>query len=169
MIAAIDPLAPPPPYAATPLGALLPGRVRVIDVQLVVAEATGIPRLALLTPCQRGAVGEARQVGMYLARELTGRSFGQIARAFGLGHPTTALHAHRRIAARLTAEDGLRRRVELLRHRLRGTDPGVHPCDCATCRALDRAFPGEGIQLALPLRRGRPRALAPARARGACP
>lgn len=43
----------------------------------------------------------ARQVGMYLARELTDKSFPQIGIAFGNRHHTTALYAWRKLAKNL--------------------------------------------------------------------
>lgn len=47
---------------------------------------------------------QARQIGMYLARELTDKSFPQIGIAFGNRHHTTALYAWRKVSQSLKAK-----------------------------------------------------------------
>ena len=47
----------------------------------------------------------ARQVAMYLARELTPLSFPTIARKFGGRDHTTVIHAHKRITASCSRAD----------------------------------------------------------------
>jgi chromosomal replication initiator protein len=49
----------------------------------------------------------ARQVGMYLAREMTDKSFPQIGISFGKRHHTTALYAWRKIAKSAPAKPDL--------------------------------------------------------------
>lgn len=52
-------------------------------------------------------ISHARSLAMYLARELTGRSFAHIARACGGRDHTTALHATQVVKARLAADPSI--------------------------------------------------------------
>jgi chromosomal replication initiation ATPase DnaA len=66
-----------------------PSVTRVMDV---VAERYGITRAALLGPGRTQPATTARQVAMRLVRELTGKSYPEIGRAFQRDH-TTVIHA----------------------------------------------------------------------------
>ncbi len=59
----------------------------------------------------------ARQVAMYLARELTEASLPAIAHHFGGHHHTTVLHACRRVRDRLAVDDGVRNLIARLTER----------------------------------------------------
>ena len=69
-------------------------------IQEAVCAAHGISRDELLSPKRSPRIARARQLAMYLARELTGLSLSEIARAFDRDH-TTVLHAIRAVGGRL--------------------------------------------------------------------
>jgi chromosomal replication initiator protein len=66
------------------------------------AAALSVPVEDLSSAKRTREVVYARQVAMYLARELTSLSLPAIAREFGGRDHTTVLHAHRKIQAQLT-------------------------------------------------------------------
>jgi chromosomal replication initiator protein len=72
----------------------------VTEIQDAVAEALGLSREELLSPRRTPRIARARQLAMYLARELTPLSLAQIAREFNRDH-TTVLHAIRSVNQRL--------------------------------------------------------------------
>lgn len=64
-----------------------------------------IPRQDLLGPCRLQSLVEARHVAMYLAKELTPRSFGTIGRHFGGRDHSTVVSARRKVTRLLAAGD----------------------------------------------------------------
>jgi chromosomal replication initiator protein len=91
-------------------------------IQAVTAEEFGITREALLAHDRRPLLAFARQVAMYLARELTQETLPAIGRQFGGRNHSTVLHAHKKIAADLLVDPKVVDKVHLLRTRLdRGT------------------------------------------------
>jgi chromosomal replication initiator protein len=106
---------------------LLSGRERrgaapqLADVRDAAAAAFGIPIAALVAHDRRPSLSFARQVAMYVARELTGESLPQIGAAFGGRNHSTVLHAHRRIQRGLERDPSIREAVESVRSRLGGT------------------------------------------------
>ena len=74
------------------------------EIQEQTCEAFGIidGRPALEQP--RQPVAFARQVAMYLARELTDATLPAIGRAFGNRNHTTVMHACKRTAERMAAD-----------------------------------------------------------------
>jgi len=79
-------------------------RATLGDIQSASAAALDVPADALIAKDRRPRVALARQIAMYLARELTDASLPAIGRHFGGRNHSTVLHAHRRIAGDL-AED----------------------------------------------------------------
>jgi chromosomal replication initiator protein len=69
-------------------------------IQDAVCAVTGVAREDLLSPRRSPRIAHARQLAMYLARELTPLSLAEIARGFDRDH-TTVLHAIRSVADRL--------------------------------------------------------------------
>jgi chromosomal replication initiator protein len=69
-------------------------------IQDTVCQITGLSREELLSPARSPRVARARQLAMYLARELTPLSLTEIARGFDRDH-TTVMHAIRAVSARL--------------------------------------------------------------------
>jgi chromosomal replication initiator protein len=71
----------------------------VAAIQEAVSSVLGVPRAALLSSQRTPRVARARQLAMYLARELTPLSLAQIAREFDRDH-STVLHALRVVEQR---------------------------------------------------------------------
>jgi Bacterial dnaA protein helix-turn-helix len=82
----------------------LPPRPRVSDVKRAICRERGLTVLDLEGPSRFPAVVRARQVAMYLARQLSAKSFTDIGRFFGGRDHTTALHAYNKIK-RLRSQD----------------------------------------------------------------
>ena len=82
------------------------------------AQEFGVEREALLARDRRPAVASARQVAMYLARELTEHSLPEIGRGIGGRNHTTVLHAVNRVSAAIRSDDSMRGAVDNLRRRL---------------------------------------------------
>lgn len=61
----------------------------------------------------------ARQVAMYLARELTDNSLPKIGREFGGKDHTTVIHAHGKIKNRLETDDSLRLEIENIKNKIK--------------------------------------------------
>jgi chromosomal replication initiation ATPase DnaA len=80
-----------------------PGRITVGRVLEATAAHFGMSPADLLSPRRTQPLTRRRQIGMYAARTVTGRSFKFIANKFGRKDHTTAFHAVRAIQARLDA------------------------------------------------------------------
>ncbi len=78
----------------------------------------GVERQALLARDRRPPVATARQVAMYLARELTGHSLPEIGRGMGGRSHTTVLHAVNRISAAMSSDSDVQNAVDNLRRQL---------------------------------------------------
>jgi chromosomal replication initiator protein len=74
-----------------------PKRVKIEDIQRVVARQYNVSRSDLLSSRRTANVVRPRQVAMYLAKTLTLRSLPEIGRRFGGRDHTTVLHAVRKI------------------------------------------------------------------------
>ena len=104
----------------------LPGPARgsgdptVERIQDAAAAAFGLSRERLLARDRTPDVALARQIAMYLARELTEETLPAIGRRFGGRNHATVLHAHRRVQAELEAGGESRRTVDLLKEQLAG-------------------------------------------------
>ncbi len=101
------------------------GPPTVERIQSLTAEVFGLDRAALLRKDRRASVARARQVAMYLARELTTDSLPELGRRFAGRNHSTVLHAHRKVLASLEDDPELRTTVEALWRRL----GGVHDSD----------------------------------------
>ncbi len=82
------------------------------------AQEFGVPRESILARDRRPNVAAARQVSMYLARELTEHSLPEIGRGIGGRNHTTVLHAVNRIGDTVRSDPDLRKSVDNLRRRL---------------------------------------------------
>jgi chromosomal replication initiator protein len=69
-------------------------------IQDAVARVAGVPRAEILSPRRTPRVAQARQLAMYLCRELTPLSLAEVARAFDRDH-STVMHAVRAVSARI--------------------------------------------------------------------
>src|SRR5215217_7690052 len=84
-------------------------------VQETVASRLGISLDALLSPSRAAPIARARQIAMYLTRELTDLSLPAIAQAFNRRDHTTVMHAIRKVEQRALEDAGLSRTLEELR------------------------------------------------------
>jgi chromosomal replication initiator protein len=91
------------------------GPVSVARIQQAVAESFGVPVEKMKARGRASQIAHARQVAMYLARELTHLSLAQIGEHFGGRDHTTVLHAHRKISEEVDEGGTTRRDVENLR------------------------------------------------------
>ncbi len=92
----------------------------ITEIQEHACEAFGVSMDALLSSSRTQPAAFARQVAMYLARELTGATLPTIGRAFGNRNHTTVLHACKRTAARIAEDPSAYDTVQRLHTELRG-------------------------------------------------
>ncbi|HKH23324.1 MAG TPA: chromosomal replication initiator protein DnaA [Solirubrobacterales bacterium] len=90
-------------------------------VQEAVAAELGITTETMLSPSRAAPIASARQLAMYLTRELTDLSLPAIAAAFNRRDHTTVLHAIRKVERRALEDAGLSRALERIRGRLETT------------------------------------------------
>ena len=95
-----------------------PKRIKIEDIQRVVARQYNVSRSDLLSSRRTANVVRPRQVAMYLAKTLTLRSLPEIGRRFGGRDHTTVLHAVRKIEALVTKDVALSEEVESLKRQL---------------------------------------------------
>ncbi|MGN6549511.1 MAG: chromosomal replication initiator protein DnaA [Pararhizobium sp.] len=92
-----------------------PKRVRIEDIQRVVARHYNVSRQELVSNRRTRVIVKPRQIAMYLAKTLTPRSFPEIGRRFGGRDHTTVLHAVRKIEDLIEKDTKLSHEVELLK------------------------------------------------------
>jgi chromosomal replication initiator protein len=90
----------------------------VDQIQAAAAAAFGVTREEMLARDRTPRVSFARQVAMYLSREMTNETLPAIGRRFGGRNHTTVLHAHKRIARDMASDRETLDAVESLRRRL---------------------------------------------------
>jgi chromosomal replication initiator protein len=95
-----------------------PKRIKIEDIQRVVARQYNVSRSDLLSSRRTANVVRPRQVAMYLAKTLTLRSLPEIGRRFGGRDHTTVLHAVRKIEALVAKDNTLSEEVESLKRQL---------------------------------------------------
>lgn len=95
-----------------------PKRVRIEDIQKLVASRYNVSRSDILSERRTAAVVKPRQIAMYLSKVLTPRSLPEIGRRFGGRDHTTVLHAVRKIEKALNGDAVLSEEVELLKRML---------------------------------------------------
>jgi chromosomal replication initiator protein len=93
-------------------------RVRIEDIQRVVARQYNVSRADLLSSRRTANVVRPRQVAMYLAKVLTLRSLPEIGRRFGGRDHTTVLHAVRKIEGLVGSDGALAEEIEVLKRQL---------------------------------------------------
>jgi chromosomal replication initiator protein len=99
-----------------------PRRRTVAEIQEATCERLGVSPEALRSPDRSARVAWARQVAMYLARELTDETLPSIGRAFGGRNHTTVLHACRRTSERMASDAEAFELVQTLTARLQEPD-----------------------------------------------
>jgi chromosomal replication initiator protein len=95
-----------------------PKRVKIEDIQRIVARQYNVSRSDLLSSRRTANVVRPRQVAMYLAKTLTLRSLPEIGRRFGGRDHTTVLHAVRKIETLIGNDTGLADEIESLKRML---------------------------------------------------
>ncbi|MBP7770400.1 MAG: chromosomal replication initiator protein DnaA [Candidatus Pacebacteria bacterium] len=95
-----------------------PRRVKIEDIQRIVARQYNVSRSDLLSARRTANVVRPRQVAMYLAKTLTLRSLPEIGRRFGGRDHTTVLHAVRKIEGLMTIDVALKEEIESLKRQL---------------------------------------------------
>ena len=95
-----------------------PKRVKIEDIQRVVARQYNVSRADLLSSRRTANVVRPRQVAMYLAKTLTLRSLPEIGRRFGGRDHTTVLHAVRKIENLVGNDAMLADEIEVLKRQL---------------------------------------------------
>jgi chromosomal replication initiator protein len=97
------------------VGAREPRRVRIEDIQRVVARHYNVSKSDLLSSRRTRTIVRPRQIAMYLAKVLTPRSLPEIGRRFGGRDHTTVLHAVRKIEGMVDGDRTLAEEIELLK------------------------------------------------------
>ena len=95
-----------------------PRRVKIEDIQRIVARHYNVSRGDLLSSRRTANVVRPRQVAMYLAKTLTLRSLPEIGRRFGGRDHTTVLHAVRKIEHLVGNDTALAEEIEVLKRQL---------------------------------------------------
>src|SRR6516162_4816733 len=95
-----------------------PKRVRIEDIQRIVARQYNVSRADLLSQRRTANVVRPRQVAMYLAKVLTLRSLPEIGRRFGGRDHTTVLHAVRKIENLAGNDSAFAEEIEGLKRQL---------------------------------------------------
>jgi chromosomal replication initiator protein len=95
-----------------------PRRIRIEDILRIVSRHFGVSRNDILSERRHRSVVWPRQIGMYLAKQMTARSLPEIGRRFGNRDHTTVLHAIRKIEGQLNANSQLKDEIEDLKKQL---------------------------------------------------
>jgi chromosomal replication initiator protein len=95
-----------------------PKRVKIEDIQRIVARHYNVSRSDLLSSRRTANVVRPRQVAMYLAKTLTLRSLPEIGRRFGGRDHTTVLHAVRKIENLVGNDSTLAEEIDVLKRQL---------------------------------------------------
>lgn len=102
-----------------------PSSVGIREIVDVVSAHFGLLTEDLMGRRRTRDIATARQVAMYLSRELTDLSLPQIGEALGGRDHTTVLHGCDKIAALFEKDDALRRHVLEIKNKLYGDRQGV--------------------------------------------
>jgi chromosomal replication initiator protein len=95
-----------------------PRRIKIEDILKVVSRHFGVSKGDILSQRRHRSVVWPRQIGMYLAKQLTSRSLPEIGRRFGNRDHTTVLHAIRKIEGELGGNPRLRDELDELKKML---------------------------------------------------
>jgi chromosomal replication initiator protein len=96
------------------------GPVKIADVIKVVAEVHELTVDQLKSKRRTQDLARARQIAMYLAREMTGASLNQIGRAFGDRDHSTVSHACQKIQKEMKTDPRFRGAILDIQDRIRG-------------------------------------------------
>lgn len=96
-----------------------PKRIKIDDILRIISKHFGVNRSDLLSSRRNRSIVRPRQIGMYLAKNLTSRSLPEIGRRFGNRDHTTVLHAIRKVEQLMSDDMSLKEEIELLKRLLR--------------------------------------------------
>ena len=94
--------------------------ITVEDIISHVSKAFNVKPLDIKSKKKHKMYSRPRQVGMYLARELTELSYPEIGAAFGGKDHSTVIYGARKIEKRLEQDHGLKNQIEALKKDIRG-------------------------------------------------
>ena len=97
------------------VGVREPRRVKIEDIQKVVAVHFNVSKADLLSSRRTRTIVRPRQIAMYLSKTLTPRSLPEIGRRFGGRDHTTVLHAVRKVEELMRDDRNLADEVDLLK------------------------------------------------------
>lgn len=97
---------------------LEPRRIKIEDILRVISRHFGVSKTDLLSQRRHRSVVWPRQIGMFLAKQMTARSLPEIGRRFGNRDHTTVLHAIRKIDGELNKNPRLRDELDDLKKQL---------------------------------------------------
>jgi chromosomal replication initiator protein len=97
------------------VGVREPRRIRIEEIQKVVASHYNVSKHDLLSARRTRAIVRPRQIAMYLAKTMTPRSFPEIGKRFGGRDHTTVLHAVRKVEELAAGDETLAQEIELLK------------------------------------------------------
>jgi chromosomal replication initiator protein len=100
------------------------GRASISEIVDATAGEFGVRREALLARDRRPAITRARQIAMYMARELTSHSLPEIGRGMGGRNHSTVVHAVNRVSAAIETDPSVRSAVDNVRRRLAPASDG---------------------------------------------
>jgi chromosomal replication initiator protein len=89
--------------------------ISIEEVIRTVAKHYGLKPTDLKSPKRAKPMTQARQIAMYLCRELTNESFPEIGSRFGGRDHATVIHAVNKVAAQLEADPDIQRNLQELR------------------------------------------------------
>lgn len=98
------------------------GRPEINHIVALVAKHFGLKKSAMCGPSRQRQAVLARGVAIYLARELTGKSWQGIGRFFAARDHTTILHAYRTVVSQVSGDAALAGCVNEMRDRIAGAD-----------------------------------------------
>ena len=95
-----------------------PRRIKIEDILRIISRHYGVSKGDILSQRRHRSVVWPRQIGMYLAKQLTARSLPEIGRRFGNRDHTTVLHAIRKIEGELNGNTRLKDEIDDLKKQL---------------------------------------------------
>ena len=97
---------------------LYTNKVRLIDIQNLVAKHYGITRHDILSQRRQNKITMPRQVAYWLSKTTTLMSYSQIGRRFGPRDHTTIMHGVQKIERMMQSDENLRAEVEGLKNQI---------------------------------------------------
>jgi chromosomal replication initiator protein len=98
--------------------AVKPRRISIDDILREIGRHFNVAKSDLLSPRRARSIVRPRQIGMYLAKQLTTRSLPEIGRRFGGRDHSTVLHAIRKINELMSSDEELVKEIGELTRKL---------------------------------------------------